>query len=65
MIERVRADETLAVIPALTVAMGGEHVEGIVADYQSRVGTPTVVEQLTMGNQDRNTLQRLFGGQDK
>ncbi len=61
MIERVRSDEILAALPALSTIMGGEHVTDVVETYRESVGTPTVIEQLTMGDEDKKKLQAIFG----
>ena len=61
MIDRVRAEETLEIMPAHWVARGGEHVPGIIADLRARLGRPMIFEQLTMGAEDIAKAQRLFG----
>ena len=61
MIERVRSDEILAGVPALSTVMGGEHVSDVVDGYRERVGNPMIIEQVKMGEDDRKKLQALFG----
>ncbi|MGY0777502.1 hypothetical protein ACW7BC_06405 [Azospirillum argentinense] len=61
MIDRVRAEEVLEILPAHSVAMGGEHVKRIVKGLHSRLGRPQIVEKVTMSDEDIRKARRLFG----
>jgi hypothetical protein len=60
-IDRVRAEEILAVIPAHSVAMGGDHVQGIIDGLQRSIGQPVVTEQYGIDERDKEKLKQRFG----
>lgn len=61
MIDRIRAEETLEILPAHTVAMGGNHVGAIVEALHGRIGRPQVVETVRSSDHDIAAARRLFG----
>lgn len=61
MIDRVRAEEILDWLPAHASAMGGEGVKDLVTALQNRVGQPVIFEQVTMDQESRSKLERMFG----
>ena len=60
MVDRIRADEALAIMPVHAATMGGEHVEGIVENYKQALGTPLIAEQKKISKQGRDKLKALF-----
>jgi hypothetical protein len=60
-IERIRADEILAWMPAHSIAMGGDHVSKVYEQYKQVLGQPMVTEQYEMTTDDRRKLKKLFG----
>lgn len=61
-IDRIQADETLAVLPAHSIAMGGEHVPKVVEKLRSTIGETIVTEYVGgMTEKAKSTLKRLFG----
>ncbi|MFV3127117.1 hypothetical protein [Niveispirillum sp. KHB5.9] len=63
MIERVRSEEVLAILPAHAVTMGGDGVGKIVDSLRQKIGTTSVVEQVAATEQDYARMQRMFGGE--
>ena len=60
-IERLRAEDILAWLPAFATSMGGEGVEKIVDGLKQMVGHPMVIEKTTMSADDIQKAKDLFG----
>jgi hypothetical protein len=60
MVDRIRADEALAIMPVHAATMGGEHVEGIVESYKRALGEPLVAQQKTITKEGKDKLKALL-----
>lgn len=61
-VDRIRAEEILDFMPALSTAMGGDHVKDVFEGFKQRVGQALVTETLKPVRSEIEAAKRKLAG---